>query len=141
MLPLSPEQVAYIERRRRQIAYWPWLATLLVLVLAGIYVWLWLQFPWFLDPQALLQGLRNGSIDTNELATLAALGNLAFTGGGLLILVIILVTSVALWNEHRLIRCLDQLSPPPPPDGPAMPEAGSGLPPGSVPDTADSDRG
>lgn len=111
MLPLSPEQVAYIERRRRQIAYWPWMAALLMLVLAGIYVWLWLQFPWFLDPQALLQGLRNGSIDTNELATLAALGNLAFTGGGLLILVIILVTSVALWNERRLIRCLDQLAP------------------------------
>lgn len=111
MLPLSPEQVVYIERRRRQIVYWPWMAALLVLVLAGIYVWLWVRFPWFLDPQALLHGLRDGSIDTNELASLAALGNLAFTGGGLLILVIILVTSVALWNERRLIRCLDQLAP------------------------------
>lgn len=138
MLPLSPEQLAYIERRRRQIAYWPWMAALLVLVLAGIYVWLWLQFPWFLDPQALLQGLRNGSIDTNELATLATLGNLAFTGGGLLILVIILVTSVALWNEHRLIRYLDQLCPPQLPGGVA---GASGSQAEAGPDTADSDRG
>lgn len=140
MLPLSPEQVAYIDRRRRQIAYWPGMAALLVLVLAGIYVWLWLQFPWFLDPQALLQGLSNGSIDTNELATLAALGNLAFTGGGLLILVIILVTSVALWNERRLIRCLDQLAPPQLPGGVTGPGAGD-LQAGSVERATDSDRG
>lgn len=140
MLPLSPEQVAYVERRRRQIAYWPWMAALLMLVLAGIYVWLWLQFPWFLDPQALLQGLRNGSIDTNELATLAALGNLAFTGGGLLILVIILVTSVALWNERRLIRCLDQLAPPLLPGGVTGSAAGdSQAGPGAG--ATDSDRG
>lgn len=140
MLPLSPEQVAYIDRRRRQIAYWPGMAALLVLVLAGIYVWLWLQFPWFLDPQALLQGLSNGSIDTNELATLAALGNLAFTGGGLLILVIILVTSVALWNERRLIRCLDQLAPQQLRGGVTGPGAGD-LQAGPVAPATDSDRG
>lgn len=112
MPALSSEQIAYVERRRRQIRYWPWVALLLVLLLVGLYVWLWQAMPWFVDPQALVTGLRDGSIDTNELAMLAALGNLAFVGCGLLILVIIIFTSVALWNEHRLIRYLDHVAPP-----------------------------
>ena len=103
----TPEQIAYVERRRRQIRYWPWVALLLTGVLVALYGWLWMTMPWFVDPQALVAGLRDGSIDTNELAMLAALGNLAFVGCGLLILVIIVFTSVALWNEHRLIRYLD----------------------------------
>lgn len=116
MPALSSEQIAYVERRRRQIRYWPWVALLLTLLLAGLYVWLWLAMPWFVDPQALVTGLRDGSIDTNELAMLAALGNLAFVGCGLLILVIIIFTSVALWNEHRLIRYLDHVASPGKPD-------------------------
>lgn len=114
MPALSPEQLAYVERRRRQIRYWPWVALLLTLLLAGLYLWLWHTMPWFVDPQALVAGLRDGSIDTNELAMLAALGNLAFVGCGLLILVIIIFTSVALWNEHRLIRYLDHVASPVP---------------------------
>lgn len=112
MSALAPQQIAFIERRRRQIRYWPWLALLLTLVLGGLYAWVWRNVPWFLDPQALVQGVQRGKIDTSQLATLAALGNLAFIGCGLLILVIILFTSVALWNEHRLIRYLDQLRAP-----------------------------
>lgn len=112
MPALAPPQIAYIERRRRQIRYWPWLALLLTGVLGGLYAWLWLNMPWFLDPQALVQGVQSGKLDTSKLASVAALGNLAFIGCGLLILVIILFTSVALWNEHRLIRYVDQLSAP-----------------------------
>ena len=131
---LAPPQIAYIERRRRQIRYWPWLALLLTLVLGGLYAWLWVNVPYFLDPQALVQELQGGKIDTGKLATLAALGNLAFIGCGLLILVIILFTSVALWNEHRLIRYLDQLNPPlSPQNDTASPE--------SAPDATDSDHG
>lgn len=127
MPALAPPQIAYIERRRRQIRYWPWLALLLTLLLGGLYAWLWINVPDFLDPQALVRELQGGKIDTGKLATLAALGNLAFIGCGLLILVIILFTSVALWNEHRLIRYLDLLSPQPLDDA-AAPEAGSGSP-------------
>lgn len=107
MPALTPEQNAYVERRRRQIRYWPWVALLLTGALVALYAAIWMAMPWFVDPQALLAGLKDGSIDTNELAMLAALGNLAFVGCGLLILVIIVFTSVALWNEHRLIRYLD----------------------------------
>lgn len=107
MFPLSPDRIAYIERRRRQIGYWPWMALLLTLILGGLYAWLWINEPYFLDPAALVAGVQGGKIDTSKLASVAALGNLAFIGCGLLILVIILVTSVAMWNELRLIRYLD----------------------------------
>lgn len=108
MPALSPEQIAYVERRRRQIRYWPWMALLLTLVLAALYLWLWLNVPLFLDPQQLVAGARDGSLDLAELTVLAALGNLAFLGCGLLVLVIILLTSASLWNERRLIAYLDR---------------------------------
>lgn len=111
MPALSPEQLAYVERRRRQIRYWPWMALLLTLVLGGLYFWLWTNVPLFLDPQALVEGARDGSLDLSELTVLAALGNLAFLGCGLLILVILLLTSAALWNERRLIAYLDVADP------------------------------
>lgn len=107
MLPLSSDRIAYIERRRRQVGYWPWMALLLTLILGGLYAWLWINEPYYLDPGALVAGVQGGKIDTSKLASVAALGNLAFIGCGLLILVIILVTSVAMWNELRLIRYLD----------------------------------
>jgi len=134
MSVLAPQQIAYVERRRRQIRYWPWMALLLTLVLGGLYAWLQVNVPYFLDPQALVQGVQSGKIDTSKLATLAALGNLAFIGCGLLILVIILFTTVALWNEHRLIRYVDQLS------APAAPEGVAETPAEALSDTPDQDQ-
>lgn len=128
MPPLTAEQIAYIERRRRQIRYWPWLALLLTLVLGALYLWLWINVPLFLDPQALVEGARKGSLDVSGLTTLAALGNLAFLGCGLLVLVIILLTSASLWNERRLIAYLDlaglTAAVPAPAPEPARDEAG-----------------
>lgn len=108
MPPLTAEQIAYIERRRRQAQYWPWMALPLTLVLGGLYLWLWVNVPLFLNPQALVDGVRSGNVDLSELTMLAALGNLAYLGCGLLVLVIVLLTSASLWNERRLIAYLDQ---------------------------------
>ena len=108
MPPLTAEQIAYIERRRRQAQYWPWMALPLTLVLGGLYLWLWVNVPLFLNPQALVDGVRSGSVDLTGLTMLAALGTLAFLGCGLLVLGIILLTSASLWNERRLIAYLDQ---------------------------------
>lgn len=116
MTALTPAQQAYVERRRRQIRYWPVAAILLVAVLLALYAVIHVQQPLALDPFLLVAQWQAGKVDEVLLVQLAALGHLAFLGCGLLILMLIVFASLALWSEHRLIRLLDQLQASPGPD-------------------------
>lgn len=103
---MTPEQLTYIERRRRQIRYWPYMAIFLLVLLATCYGWLFFKAPIYVSPLAFVEQLQAHKLDIDQLAVLAALGNLAFIACGLFILALIGLASLALWNEHRLIRML-----------------------------------
>lgn len=106
---MTPEQLAYIEQRRRQIRYWPWMAIVLVALLLAAYAWLWQNAPINLNPQLVLQQFHVRVISDEEMILLAARGTLALIGCGLLVLVLVLLISLALWNERRLILMIDAL--------------------------------
>lgn len=107
---MTPDQLAYLERRRRQIRYWPFMAALLLLLLAACYGWLYVAAPIYVSPVALIDQLQARKLGIDQLATLAALGNMAFITCGLFILGLIGFTWVALANEARLICMLDATS-------------------------------
>ena len=54
----------------------------------------------------LLDKLRLGQVSDIEIAKLAALGNLAFVGCGLLLASVVLLTYAALWTEKQTINML-----------------------------------
>ncbi|HET8729820.1 MAG TPA: hypothetical protein VFM34_01760 [Moraxellaceae bacterium] len=110
---MTPSQRTLIETRRRQIRYWPILALLLVGLLGSAYGWLWMHAPVNLSAELVLQQFHSRTLSTEELIMLAARGTLALVACGLFMLVIVLLVSIALWNEYRLIRILDELDPPP----------------------------
>lgn len=103
---MTAEQLAYIERRRRQIRYWPFMAAGLVIILLACYAFLFIKAPLYVSPSELLEQLRAQKLRHDDLVMLAALGNLAFIGCGFFIFALILLTSLSLWNESRLIRIL-----------------------------------
>lgn len=103
---LTPEQQEYVLRRRQQLRWWNWLGWLLLLPLAGFYGWLWQNHRLYIDPFLLLDKLRAGQVSDVEIARLAALGNLAFLGCGLLLAGLILMAYAAVWSEARSIRLL-----------------------------------
>jgi hypothetical protein len=107
---MTPEQIAFIEQRRRQIRYWPWLAAGLLLPVVAAYVWLWLEAPFNINPWMVLEQFHHKAITDEDLILLAARGTLALIGCGLFVLVLVLLISLALWNERRLIRVIDELS-------------------------------
>lgn len=109
---MTPEQRILVESRRRQIRYWPVLAVLLALLVAGAYAWLWMAAPVNLSASLVLEQFASKTLGEDELIMLAARGTLALVACGLFMLVIVVLVSVALWNEHRLIRILDVLDPP-----------------------------
>lgn len=111
---MTPEQRAYIDSRRRQIRYWPWMAAVLVLLVVAGYGWLWQNVPVNLNPQLVLEQFSSRVMTDEELILLAARGTLALGACGLFMLLLVVLVSVALWNEHRLIRMLDDLGGPAP---------------------------
>ncbi|RZU36961.1 hypothetical protein EV700_3174 [Fluviicoccus keumensis] len=115
MPSLTPDQQVYINQRLAQIRWWNRLGWLLMVALAGFFGWLWTRHPLYVDPQLLLQRLRNGSVADIEIARLAALGNLAFLGCGLLLACMILLVYAAMWAEATTIRRLTAEPLPPQP--------------------------
>jgi len=106
---MTPDQLAYIERRRRQISYWPFMATAFLALLGAAYAYLFLTAPLYVNPMLLVEQLNAHKIGNNQLASMAVLGNLALIGCGLFIVILIVMTSLALLSERRLIRMLDGL--------------------------------
>ncbi|HEX4869193.1 MAG TPA: hypothetical protein VFV15_00505 [Moraxellaceae bacterium] len=126
---MTPAQRTLVETRRRQIRYWPVLALLLVLLVGGAFAWLWQAAPVNLSPALVLEQFSTRTLTDEELIMLAARGTLALAACGLFMLVIVVLVSVALWNEHRLIRILDALDPP----GRDIAPAAAGTPDGETP--------
>lgn len=108
---MTLEQQHYLEKRLRHIRWWNRLGWLFLVVLAGFYGWLWNNTPLYIDPMLLLNKLRIGQVSDIEIAKLAALGNLAFIGCGLLLAGIVLLTYAALWTEKQTIKVLTQVPP------------------------------
>ena len=77
--------------------------------ISGVLWWLWQNMPLYIDPMLLLNKLRMGQVSDIEIAKLAALGNLAFLGCGLLLAGIVLITYAALWVEKQTIKILMQV--------------------------------
>lgn len=127
---MTPKQRAYIDSRRRQIRYWPWMAAALVMLLGAGYGWLWQNVPVNLNPQLVLEQFSTRVLTDEELILLAARGTLALGACGLFMLLLVVLVSVALWNEHRLIRMLDDLDgsagPAAPDDAGVQPDAATG---------------
>lgn len=105
---MTPEQLAYIERRRLQIRYWPVLSIVLLLTLLGAYGWLWLEMPLNLNPVLVIGQFQEKLLPPEQLVMLAARGSLALAGCGLFMVAIILLITLSLRNEARLIRLLDE---------------------------------
>lgn len=103
---MTEEQQHYVAKRMFHIRWWNRLGWLFLAALAGFYGWLWQNKPLYIDPMLLLTKLRIGQVSDIEIAKLAALGNLAFIGCGLLLACVVLLTYAALWTEKKTITML-----------------------------------
>lgn len=108
---MTREQQHYAQKRLRHIRWWNRLGWLFFVGLAAFYSWLWHNKPLYIDPLLLLDKLRLGQVSDIEVAKLAALGNLAFIGCGLLLASLVLLTYVALWTEKQTISILSAVPP------------------------------
>ena len=107
---MTHEQQHYVQKRLQQIRWWNRLGWLFFVALAGFYGWLWQHKPLYIDPMLLLDKLRLGQVSDIEIAKLAALGNLAFIGCGMLLASLVLLIYASLWTEKKSILILSSLT-------------------------------
>lgn len=103
---MTEAQQHYLQKRLFHIRWWNRLGWLFLAALAAFYGWLWHNKRLYVDPMLLLEKLRLGQVSDIEIARLAALGNLAFIGCGLLLASLVLLTYAALWTEKQTITML-----------------------------------
>ncbi len=96
----------YVAGRERQIRMWKWAGPAIALLVVFFFACLYWLHPLYLDPFFLKQQIESRQLLPADIALLGVLGNIAFLACGLLILVLLLVTSVSLWNESRLIAII-----------------------------------
>ena len=103
---MTEEQQHYVAKRLFHIRWWNRLGWLFLAALAAFYAWLWQNKQLYIDPVLLLKKLQTGQVSDIEIAKLAALGNLAFIGCGLLLACVVILTYAALWTEKKTINML-----------------------------------
>ncbi len=103
---MTPAEQAFIDKRLQQIAYWPYAAAVLLVLLLAAYGFVFLRYPLYISPNALMAELQKPQVDMQVLAEVALLGNLALIGIGLMIVLLLAAVSLSLWNEKKLIALI-----------------------------------
>lgn len=100
---MTPAQEEFVARRASQIAYWPWVGSAILLFLIGIFAFVYVRFPLYVQPSYLATQLSFNRVPQDTLLRIAAMGSLAMVGCAAFLLVIFLLIFLTLWNEKRLI--------------------------------------
>lgn len=103
MTPADEKHVAY---RAFLIRCWPLLGTLLLGLTLALFWYLYQHYPLYVNLGFLLDQLRAYKVDDQTLDRMAVMGNMAFVACGGFIVVVLLLISMALWKERRLIRII-----------------------------------
>lgn len=111
---LNPEQKQYLNKRRSELRWWPWMAAAACLGLSLLALLTFQNARELVDPNYMRQLLNNNLMDMASVQRYAVLGTMAWLCTGVLVLVLVLTTFIALANEKRLLDIIDALTTPAP---------------------------
>lgn len=103
MTPVDAKHVAY---RSFLIRCWPVAGSLLLALTLYLFWYLYQHYPLYVNQEYLLDQLRAYKVDTPTLDRMAVMGNMAFVACGVFVIIVLLLISMALWKEYRLIRII-----------------------------------
>lgn len=107
-MELSTQELSFVARRERLTAYWVVVGGALLLLLGALGVWLWVRVPYLVDPWAVAEGIRTGSLPESTMALMAAMLPVVVLMLLGVVAVGVLLASVAVSNERRLIRIIQR---------------------------------
>jgi hypothetical protein len=107
-MPLTEQDAAFVDRRRKLVQSWPVAGGLCAVVLLGLGVWMWLTRPLLINPWATLRALETSSIPDSTVVLMAGLLPVVVLTCLLLVLAFLVLSFVAFANERRHLAIIDR---------------------------------
>ena len=107
-MSLNCEELAWVARRRRFMALWPWAGGGAVIGILGFASWLWLSVPLMINPWAAIRAVEAGSIDTTTLTAMALMLPILMLACLVVLVVMVGVLFAAFSNEWKLIALVEK---------------------------------
>jgi hypothetical protein len=107
-MSLTPTELAFIEKRRKLIALWPYAGGGIIAGLLGFTLWLWFAAPVMINPWITVEALQAGRLDQTTLYVMAVMLPILMLAciGALVVMVALFFAAFS--NERRLIAILDR---------------------------------
>ena len=102
---------AFLDRRRKLLALWPWAGGGLIAGLLGFASWLWIAVPLMINPWAVIAAIEAGQLEETTLAVMAVMLPILMLACLGVIIVLIGVLFAAFANERRLIGLVEKQAP------------------------------
>ncbi len=105
---LNPTDQAFVDRRRRLLALWPYTGGGILAGLLGFTTWLWFFAPLMVNPWATVEALKSGSVEESTLYVMAVMLPILMLACLGAFVVMVGLFFAAFRNERRLIDILDR---------------------------------
>lgn len=112
-MKLSPEESLYIARRASLIRHWPWVGSILLLLVIAFTAWLWWSVPHLINPWAVTADLRSGTLTDAGILLMAALLPVVTLSFLVFVALTIVLAFAAFANERRLLDIINRQPAPP----------------------------
>ena len=108
-MSFSSSDRLFVEKRDRLARSWPVVGVVLLALLAGFCGWLWLRTPYLINPWAVFESLRAGTLPESTANLMVAMLPIVMLTLLFFAFVVVLLFFVAFSNERRLIRLIREL--------------------------------
>jgi len=108
-MSISSSQKLFVEKRERLARSWPVVGVILLALLAAFGVWAWFKTPYLINPWAVFESLRAGTLPESTANLIVAMLPIVMLTLLFSAFVVVLLFFVAFSNERRLIRLLQTL--------------------------------
>lgn len=105
----APDGERFIAKRRSLLKAWRYVGPLLLVSIAGLAAYLYLNTPLMIDPFAVIAAVEAGAIGDSTLQLMAVFVPLLFLAVCFLLVVLVVLMYAAFANEKKYLAILDRL--------------------------------
>lgn len=110
---LTEAQSQFLARRRKLSKAWPLVGSLLIVLVLGLYAYLFWSTPMLVNPYHVMERVKADELPRELALTMAMIMPLVVLWTGVLLIVFILFSFSMIGNERKLIRMVDGFREPP----------------------------
>ncbi|MBN2894830.1 MAG: hypothetical protein JXK05_02940 [Campylobacterales bacterium] len=109
-MALSSEEEALLAKRARRLKSWPYVGGGLLGLLGACGLWLWVKVPYLINPWALGDAIRGGSLSESTVLLLASMLPVVLLMLLLFAVAVVGLIFAAFANERKLIEMIRRLN-------------------------------